>query len=89
MRSDGSSWSATVRSATTHLLSSNLSLDIRTDGLSSPPPLVLARLSLSRLAAGALPIAPGGIVPDYRRPADAQINWEQRIPGPRSEVQWK
>lgn len=71
-----------------HLLSSNLSLDIRTDGLASPPPLVLARLALSRLAAGAGPMAPGELVPDYRRPADAQINWEQRIPA-RSEARWK
>jgi tRNA threonylcarbamoyladenosine biosynthesis protein TsaB len=71
-----------------HLLSSIPSADIRTEGLSSPPPLVLAHLALSRLAAGAHPIAPGELLPDYRRPADAKINWEQRTPV-RSTAGWK
>jgi tRNA threonylcarbamoyladenosine biosynthesis protein TsaB len=71
-----------------HLLSSNPSLDIRTDGLSSPPPLVLARLALFRLAQGAQLMAPGELLPDYRRPADARINWEQRVPA-RSTAPWK
>jgi tRNA threonylcarbamoyladenosine biosynthesis protein TsaB len=56
--------------------------------LSSPPPLVLAHLALARLVGGALPTPAGDLVPDYRRPADARINWEQRAPrpGPTGEV---
>ena len=34
----------------------------------------------SRLAVGARPGGRGRLVPDYRRPADARINWEQRAP---------
>ena len=49
-------------------------------GLSAPPPLALARLALTRLADGAAPTAAADLVPDYRRPADARINWEQRSP---------
>lgn len=48
--------------------------------LTAPSPLALAQLALRRLEAGAVPSAPGVIVPDYRREADARINWEQRIP---------
>jgi len=48
--------------------------------VSSPSPLTLARLAARRLAAGATPVAPGEVVPDYRREADARINWEQRTP---------
>jgi len=48
--------------------------------LSSPPPLTLARLALARLARGEVPTPAGDLVPDYRRPADARINWEQRAP---------
>jgi tRNA threonylcarbamoyladenosine biosynthesis protein TsaB len=53
--------------------------------LSAPPPLALARLARRRLARGVPPLAPADLVPDYRRPADARINWEQRaprVPGP-------
>jgi tRNA threonylcarbamoyladenosine biosynthesis protein TsaB len=46
--------------------------------LAAPPPVVLARLAVDRLVAGAKAAAPEDIVPDYRRPADARINWEQR-----------
>ncbi len=48
--------------------------------LSAPPPLVLARLALGRLARGEEPAAAAELVPDYRRPADARVNWEQRAP---------
>ena len=50
--------------------------------LSSPSPLTLARLALRRMAAGAEPSPPTDLLPDYRREADARINWEQRIPPP-------
>jgi tRNA threonylcarbamoyladenosine biosynthesis protein TsaB len=55
------------------------------DQVSSPSPLVLARLARRRLQAGATPAAPAEVVPDYRRQADARINWEQRLiePGAR------
>jgi tRNA threonylcarbamoyladenosine biosynthesis protein TsaB len=52
------------------------------DELSAPPPLASARLALTRLARGDLPVAPAALLPDYRRPADARINWEQRSPRP-------
>jgi tRNA threonylcarbamoyladenosine biosynthesis protein TsaB len=48
--------------------------------LSSPPPAALARLALARLARGEPATAARELVPDYRRPADARINWEQRAP---------
>jgi tRNA threonylcarbamoyladenosine biosynthesis protein TsaB len=48
--------------------------------LSSPPPLALARLAQRRLALGVLPVRAMDLVPDYRRQADARINWEQRSP---------
>ena len=48
--------------------------------LSAPPPLALAHLALARLARGVAPAVAGDLVPDYRRPADARINWEQRAP---------
>ncbi len=48
--------------------------------LSAPSPLVLARLAGRRLAAGDRPVGAGALLPDYRRPADARINWEQRAP---------
>ena len=64
-----------------HLLSVHGSLDLRwADELSAPPPLSLARLALARLAAGLVPVGATELVPDYRRPADARINWEQRAP---------
>ena len=48
--------------------------------VSSPSPLTLAHLAARRLAAGDPAVAPGEVVPDYRREADARINWEQRTP---------
>jgi tRNA threonylcarbamoyl adenosine modification protein YeaZ len=48
--------------------------------LAAPPPLAQARLAHLRLAAGVAPCAPADLVPDYRRAADARINWVQRIP---------
>ena len=50
------------------------------DEFSAPPPLALARLSLRRLARGVAPLSAAEVVPDYRRPPDARINWEQRGP---------
>ena len=49
-------------------------------GLAAPPPSTQAHLALSRLARGEPLMAAGDLVPDYRRPADARINWEQRPP---------
>ena len=54
-------------------------LDLAT-GLSFPPPLAQARLALARLSRGQAPQSATEVVPDYRRPADARINWEQRAP---------
>jgi tRNA threonylcarbamoyladenosine biosynthesis protein TsaB len=48
--------------------------------VSAPSPAVLARLAARRLAAGTVPSGPGELVPDYRRHADARINWEERAP---------
>jgi len=65
------------------LLSGHDGLDVAPAGrLAAPPPLALARLALARLSRGAVPTAPADLVPDYRRPADARINWEQRLPRP-------
>ena len=50
--------------------------------LSAPPPVALAHLALSRMAGGEVPTPAGELVPDYRRPADARINWERRAPRP-------
>ena len=62
-------------------LSVHAALDLDAAGeLASPPPLALARLALRRLARGDAPATPLALVPDYRRPADARINWEQRAP---------
>jgi tRNA threonylcarbamoyladenosine biosynthesis protein TsaB len=64
-----------------HLLSVHASLDLRwAEELSAPPPLAQARLALRRLGRGVLPLEAAEVVPDYRRPADARINWEQRAP---------
>ena len=66
-----------------HLLAVHGSLDLRwADELSAPPPLVQARLALDRLARGVPTVPASEVVPDYRRPADARINWEQRGPRP-------
>jgi tRNA threonylcarbamoyladenosine biosynthesis protein TsaB len=48
--------------------------------VAAPSPAALVRLAVRRLAAGAAPLAAADIVPDYRRPADARINWEERAP---------
>lgn len=48
--------------------------------VAAPSPAVLARLAARRLAAGALPVPAGEVVPDYRRHADAKINWQERAP---------
>jgi tRNA threonylcarbamoyladenosine biosynthesis protein TsaB len=48
--------------------------------IASPPPTDLARLASRRLSAGFEPLAPADLVPDYRRHADARINWEVRAP---------
>jgi hypothetical protein len=61
------------------LLSVHSLLDLtRADRLSAPPPLALAALARQRFQAGAPAGPPGAVVPDYRRAADARINWEQR-----------
>jgi len=61
------------------LLSVHSLLDLtRADRLAAPPPLALAGLARRRLDAGTPARSPGAVVPDYRRAADARINWEQR-----------
>ncbi len=52
------------------------------DELRVPPPAVLARLAAGRLSFGERPEAPDAVRPDYRREADARINWEERSPRP-------
>jgi tRNA threonylcarbamoyladenosine biosynthesis protein TsaB len=62
-------------------LAAHVELDLEgAAALSSPPPLALAHLALARLARGEAPMVAADLVPDYRRPADARINWEQRAP---------
>jgi tRNA threonylcarbamoyladenosine biosynthesis protein TsaB len=66
-----------------HLLSAVPGGDLDlAERVSSPSPLALARLARLRLEAGAEPVPPVDVVPDYRRQADARINWEQRIVDP-------
>ena len=61
------------------LLSVHSGLDLGlADQLAAPSPLAMAHVALSRLARGVPPVAPEVLVPDYRRQADARINWEQR-----------
>ncbi len=63
------------------LLSVHALVDLRwADELSAPPPLALARLARQRLARGVPLSVPADLAPDYRRPADARINWQQRAP---------
>jgi tRNA threonylcarbamoyladenosine biosynthesis protein TsaB len=63
------------------LLAPRTGLDCGLAGeVSAPSPSSLARLAARRLAAGSAPTAPGDLVPDYRRHADARINWEERAP---------
>ncbi len=65
-----------------HLLAEHDGLDLsQSAAIASPPPLALAGLALRRLSAGMIPAPAAEVVPDYRRPADARINWEQRPPG--------
>ena len=66
------------------LLAANPRLDLGWAAeLSAPPPLALADLARRRLDAGVpLRCPPVDLLPDYRRPADARINWEQRAPRP-------
>ncbi len=65
------------------LLSSCPGVDLElVEEVRSPSPLVIATLARARLASGGTPLAPVELVPDYRRPADARINWEQRAPVP-------
>jgi len=61
------------------LLSVHRLLDLSlADRFPAPPPLALAGLARRRLDAGSPAVSPGALAPDYRRPADARINWEQR-----------
>lgn len=50
------------------------------EDLRAPPPSAQALLARRRLAAGVPASSPADLVPDYRRAADARINWEQRLP---------
>jgi tRNA threonylcarbamoyladenosine biosynthesis protein TsaB len=59
------------------------SLDVsRAATFAAPSPSTVARLAARRLAEGATPVRPADLAADYRRPADARINWEQRRPRP-------
>jgi tRNA threonylcarbamoyladenosine biosynthesis protein TsaB len=75
-------------------LSEDPALDLGwASSLAAPPPTVLARLAVDRLATGAIAAAPEEIVADYRRPADVRINWEQRAerqerPEPPEPAEW-
>jgi len=63
------------------LLAPRPGLDLDLAGtVSAPTPAVLARLAARRLDAGAVPVPAHDVVPDYRRAADARINWEVRAP---------
>ena len=60
-------------------LSEDSALDVGwASSLAAPPPTVLARLAVERLASGVTTTAAEKIVADYRRLADVRINWEQR-----------
>jgi tRNA threonylcarbamoyladenosine biosynthesis protein TsaB len=48
--------------------------------VAAPSPTTLARLAARRLTAGVDPSTAVDLVPDYRRHADARINWEERAP---------
>jgi tRNA threonylcarbamoyladenosine biosynthesis protein TsaB len=63
------------------LLSPRVGLDLGLAGtVAAPSPAVLARLAARRLGADAALLAAVDVVPDYRRPPDAKINWEERAP---------
>jgi tRNA threonylcarbamoyladenosine biosynthesis protein TsaB len=69
------------------VLSGSAALDFGwVDDLAAPPPDALASLARHRLAAGVVADRATDLVPDYRRPADARINWEQREPRPGSSA---
>jgi tRNA threonylcarbamoyladenosine biosynthesis protein TsaB len=53
-------------------------LSLADAGLAAPPPVALVELARRRLDRGVATLSPGEVAPEYRRPADAQINWEQR-----------
>jgi tRNA threonylcarbamoyladenosine biosynthesis protein TsaB len=64
-----------------HLLLARPDVDLALAAeLRVPPPAVLAELAVDRMAHGARPEAPDAVRPDYRREADARINWEERSP---------
>jgi tRNA threonylcarbamoyladenosine biosynthesis protein TsaB len=64
-----------------HLLVARPDVDVELAGeLAIPPPATLARLAADRLAGGERPRSPDAVRPDYRRDADARINWEERSP---------
>jgi tRNA threonylcarbamoyladenosine biosynthesis protein TsaB len=66
------------------LLVAHPDVDLELAGaLRVPPPEVLARLAADRMAEGSRPEAPEAVRADYRRDADARINWEERTPRPR------
>jgi tRNA threonylcarbamoyladenosine biosynthesis protein TsaB len=63
------------------LFSTRHALDLTlTHEITAPPPLALAGLARRRLRRGIEAVPPRSLVPDYRRRADARINWEQRPP---------
>ncbi|MHB1517805.1 MAG: tRNA (adenosine(37)-N6)-threonylcarbamoyltransferase complex dimerization subunit type 1 TsaB [Acidimicrobiales bacterium] len=48
--------------------------------VSAPSPLMVAELAERRLAGGAKALSAEQLVCDYRRSADARMNWERRMP---------
>ncbi len=63
------------------LLAPRPGVDAALAGLvTAPSPATLARLAARRLAAGVAPSSAVDLAPDYRRHADARINWEERAP---------
>ncbi len=74
-------WWATVPSATSSYSGPIPGVDTSMAGeVVAPSPTTLARLAARRLAAGVVPSTAVDLVPDYRRHADARINWEERAP---------
>jgi tRNA threonylcarbamoyladenosine biosynthesis protein TsaB len=53
-------------------------LSLADAGLAAPPPVALVGLARRRLDRGVVALPAVEVAPEYRRPADAQINWEQR-----------
>ncbi len=80
-RRPGRSWWATAPSVTEHLLpSTRRSISSGRTELSAPPPLAQATAGPPPIGGRGRPLTALELVPDYRRPADARINWEQRAP---------